>query len=134
MIQEQKREFIMKSYSILFRSEVTALAPPLGHGGHHAADELPHPDLDHGSIRLEGVRAFGHHGVLAEERRDGQEFVIDVDLSVAIGRAARSDRVAGIDAGRSEGQGSTQPASACRASPVRRCVVHSDIGSAPIER
>lgn len=59
-----------------------------------AADEMPHPDLDHGSIRLEGVRAFGRHGVLAEERRDGQEFVIDVDLSVAIGRAARSDRVA----------------------------------------
>ncbi|WP_347754601.1 dihydropteroate synthase [Agrococcus sp. ProA11] len=51
-------------------------------------------DADRGSIRLEGIRAFGHHGVLAEERRDGQEFVIDVDLSVRVGAAARTDRVA----------------------------------------
>lgn len=47
-----------------------------------------------GRIRLEGVRAFGHHGVLPEERRDGQEFVIDVDLATAVGAAARTDRVA----------------------------------------
>ncbi|SFS03868.1 Dihydroneopterin aldolase [Agrococcus baldri] len=50
-------------------------------------------DGDSGSIRLEGIRAFGHHGVLPEERRDGQEFVIDVDLSVQVGAAARTDRV-----------------------------------------
>lgn len=50
-------------------------------------------DDDSGSIRLEGIRAFGHHGVLPEERRDGQEFVIDVDLSVQVGAAARTDRV-----------------------------------------
>lgn len=29
-------------------------------------------------ITLTGVRAFGHHGVLEHERRDGQEFVVDV--------------------------------------------------------
>lgn len=33
-------------------------------------------------ISLTGVRAYGHHGVLPEERRDGQEFVIDVHLEV----------------------------------------------------
>jgi dihydropteroate synthase len=51
-------------------------------------------DAELGTIRLEGIRAFGHHGVLPEERRDGQEFVIDVDLSTAVGAAARTDRVA----------------------------------------
>lgn len=50
-------------------------------------------DGDSGSIRLQGIRAFGHHGVLPEERRDGQEFVVDVDLSVQVGAAARTDRV-----------------------------------------
>lgn len=59
-----------------------------------AAEAGADHDADSGSIRLEGIRAFGHHGVLPEERRDGQEFVIDVDLSVQIGVAARSDRVA----------------------------------------
>lgn len=33
-------------------------------------------------IRLEGVRAFGRHGVLASERRGGQEFVVDARLSL----------------------------------------------------
>lgn len=33
-------------------------------------------------ISLRGVRAFGHHGVLPEERRDGQGFVVDADLDV----------------------------------------------------
>lgn len=58
-----------------------------------AAESGADHDQDSGSIRLEGIRAFGHHGVLPEERRDGQEFVIDVDLSVQVGTAARTDRV-----------------------------------------
>lgn len=33
-------------------------------------------------IKLTGLRAWGHHGVLAEERRDGQEFVVDVELTL----------------------------------------------------
>ena len=39
------------------------------------------------SISLTGLRAFAHHGVLEQERENGQEFIIDVtiwlDLSVA---------------------------------------------------
>ncbi|WP_405218476.1 dihydropteroate synthase [Agrococcus sp. Ld7] len=58
-----------------------------------AAEATADHDADSGSIRLEGIRAFGHHGVLPEERRDGQEFVVDVDLSVQVGAAARTDRV-----------------------------------------
>ena len=36
----------------------------------------------------------GHHGVLADERRDGQEFVVDVALTLDLARAAASDDVA----------------------------------------
>jgi len=45
-------------------------------------------------ITLTGVRAFGHHGVLAEERREGQEFVVDATLYVSTARAAATDDVA----------------------------------------
>lgn len=45
------------------------------------------PDL----ICLRGVQAYGHHGVLATERRDGQLFVVDLDLAVDLRAAASSD-------------------------------------------
>lgn len=44
-------------------------------------------------ITLTGVRAFGHHGVFADERRDGQEFVVDVSLLVDMTQAVASDDV-----------------------------------------
>lgn len=49
-------------------------------------------DLD--QIAVTGIRAFGHHGVYPDERRDGQEFVADVVLYLSTERAARSDDVA----------------------------------------
>jgi dihydroneopterin aldolase len=42
-------------------------------------------------IRLTGVRARGNHGVFEHERRDGQEFVVDVAVEVDAFDAARSD-------------------------------------------
>jgi len=45
-------------------------------------------------LRLTGLRVRGHHGVLASERRDGQDFVVDVVLSLDLHRAALSDDVA----------------------------------------
>ncbi|MDQ6650787.1 MAG: dihydroneopterin aldolase [Actinomycetota bacterium] len=45
-------------------------------------------------ITLRGLRAFGFHGVLAEERRDGQVFVVDVVLVLDTAPAGRSDRLA----------------------------------------
>jgi dihydroneopterin aldolase len=42
-------------------------------------------------IGVTGIRAFGHHGVLPEERRDGQTFVVDVLLGVDTREAARTD-------------------------------------------
>lgn len=45
-------------------------------------------------ITLTGVRAFGYHGVLDEERHAGQEFVVDVTLYASTSRAADTDDVA----------------------------------------
>lgn len=42
-------------------------------------------------ISLTGLRVFGRHGVLPEERRDGQDFVVDVELTVDSRPAAASD-------------------------------------------
>lgn len=42
-------------------------------------------------IRILGIRATGHHGVLEAERRDGQEFVVDVELEVDVTAAAAAD-------------------------------------------
>jgi dihydropteroate synthase len=46
------------------------------------------------AIELTGIRARGHHGVLPEERRDGQEFVIDARLTIDATDAIRDDDVA----------------------------------------
>ncbi|MEU4214478.1 dihydroneopterin aldolase [Actinoplanes sp. NPDC026623] len=48
----------------------------------------------HDRIRLSGLRARGHHGVYDFERRDGQDFVVDVELELDLARAAATDDVA----------------------------------------
>jgi 7,8-dihydroneopterin aldolase/epimerase/oxygenase len=45
-------------------------------------------------IELLGLRARGFHGVLEHERRDGQDFVVDVGLDVDTAAAAASDDLA----------------------------------------
>jgi 7,8-dihydroneopterin aldolase/epimerase/oxygenase len=45
-------------------------------------------------ISLRGLRVRGFHGVFDFERRDGQDFVIDVELELSLARAAASDDVA----------------------------------------
>lgn len=42
-------------------------------------------------ITITGLRADGHHGVFAHERRDGQPFVIDVRVAVDLAAAASGD-------------------------------------------
>lgn len=42
-------------------------------------------------IRLAGVRGWGFHGVHDEERRTGQEFVVDVELALDLARAGAGD-------------------------------------------
>ncbi len=45
-------------------------------------------------IKLSGLRVWGHHGVFDFERREGQNFVIDVTLFLDLSMAAGSDDVA----------------------------------------
>jgi dihydroneopterin aldolase len=45
-------------------------------------------------IRLSGLRVRGYHGVLPAERRDGQDFVVDVALELDLRPAAASDDLA----------------------------------------
>ena len=47
---------------------------------------MPHRADDR--ISLLGLRAFGRHGVLDRERRDGQEFLVDAVLWLDTGPAA----------------------------------------------
>jgi dihydroneopterin aldolase len=42
-------------------------------------------------ITLTGLRVRGHHGVLEHERRDGQDFLVDVVVWLDLSRAAASD-------------------------------------------
>jgi dihydroneopterin aldolase len=44
-------------------------------------------------IILTGLRVRGHHGVLAAERREGQDFLVDAVLEVDTVAASRSDDV-----------------------------------------
>ena len=63
-------------------------------------------------IAIRGLRAFGYHGVLDHERRDGQEFGVDAvmwldtspaaafdDLGLTVDYAALAGRLAAIVAG-----------------------------------
>lgn len=54
-------------------------------------------DVDEGAaldeIMLTGLTVFGHHGVFDFERRDGQEFTIDLRLQLPLAAAAASDDV-----------------------------------------
>ncbi len=45
-------------------------------------------------IVVTGIRGHGRHGVFDHERRDGQEFAVDVELEVGTTAAARSDDLA----------------------------------------
>ncbi|NNH73416.1 dihydroneopterin aldolase [Nocardia uniformis] len=45
-------------------------------------------------IELRGLRVFAHHGVFDFEKRDGQEFVVDVTLWTDFSAAAQSDNIA----------------------------------------
>jgi dihydroneopterin aldolase len=42
-------------------------------------------------LAVRGLALHGHHGVFEYERRDGQEFVVDLVLGMDTGAAAQSD-------------------------------------------
>lgn len=45
-------------------------------------------------IALSGISVFAHHGVLAEERRRGQRFLVDVIVHLDLRVAGEGDRLA----------------------------------------
>jgi dihydroneopterin aldolase len=45
-------------------------------------------------IELRGLIVRGHHGVFEHERRDGQDFVIDITVWIDLDAAAASDSLA----------------------------------------
>jgi dihydroneopterin aldolase len=45
-------------------------------------------------IEIRGLRVFAHHGVFEHERRDGQEFVLDITLRAASDAAGHTDELA----------------------------------------
>jgi len=45
-------------------------------------------------IRIEGIEAFGYHGVFPQEKREGQTFLVDVDIETSFDEAIAYDDVA----------------------------------------
>jgi|SRR5210317_19626 dihydroneopterin aldolase len=44
-------------------------------------------------IRIEGIEAFGYHGVFPQEKREGQTFLVDVDIETSFDQAIAHDDV-----------------------------------------
>ena len=88
-------------------------APAVGRAAPAAEEAAPAADGPAADrITLRGLRVFGYHGVLAAERRDGQEFIVDAvlwldtaaaaatdDLALTANYAALADRLAAVMAG-----------------------------------
>lgn len=45
-------------------------------------------------IVVRGIEAFGYHGVLPEERQNGQPFVVDIEVRTDVSDAAATDDLA----------------------------------------
>lgn len=64
----------------------------IGRFERHLVERQPVPRQTD-AIEISGLRVFAHHGVHAEEQRDGQPFVVDVVLETDTRIAARTDDV-----------------------------------------
>ena len=42
-------------------------------------------------ISIKGIKGFGFHGVLDFEKRDGQDFYVDLDIDIDLSAASNSD-------------------------------------------
>ena len=42
-------------------------------------------------IDIKNIRAFGYHGVFEHEAREGQDFLVDISMSVDLQKASTSD-------------------------------------------
>jgi dihydroneopterin aldolase len=44
-------------------------------------------------ISIKGIKGFGYHGVFDFERRDGQDFYVDLQVQLNLHEASKSDRL-----------------------------------------
>lgn len=71
----------------------TGTANETGTAARTAADSQPAGELSGDTISLTGLRVFAHHGVLTEEKRDGQNFLIDAVIHLNTAASAASDEL-----------------------------------------
>ena len=45
-------------------------------------------------ITIKGIKGFGYHGVFDFEKRDGQDFFVDLDIDIDLTAASNSDLLA----------------------------------------
>lgn len=44
-------------------------------------------------ITIKGIKGFGYHGVFDFERRDGQDFFVDIEVALNLQEASKSDNL-----------------------------------------
>ena len=44
-------------------------------------------------IAITGIRGFGYHGLFEHEKKDGQEFFVDIRITADLSSACQSDRI-----------------------------------------
>lgn len=44
-------------------------------------------------ISIKGIKGFGFHGVFDFEKRDGQNFYVDIEVELDLSKASRSDQL-----------------------------------------
>jgi len=44
-------------------------------------------------IAITGIRGFGYHGLFEHEKKDGQEFFVDIRITADLSSAGQSDRI-----------------------------------------
>ena len=42
-------------------------------------------------INLKGIKGFGYHGVFEDEAKNGQDFLVDLEISLDLSRASSTD-------------------------------------------
>lgn len=84
------------SFSAAVPSSSGAVSPTSSRASLRVAgsDPAQAPRFDGDLIRLTGLEVRAHHGVFDFEREQGQRFLIDAEVSVDLGAAARSDELA----------------------------------------
>lgn len=45
-------------------------------------------------ISLKGIRGFGYHGVFEHEAKNGQDFFVDLEITLDLSKASRTDELA----------------------------------------